>query len=95
MSDEALKKRQARAKSRAIEILRLADYEIIRSDNEKICVIASRNAEIRIIRICIDTVTEHDIAVVRDLRFLRNSQVSREAWAFNGRDFFIQQISVN
>ena len=95
MSEEAIMKRQNRAKAQAIKILRRADYEIIRSDNEKVCVIASRDAEVRIIRICVGKVTERDIEVVRDLRFPRISQACREAWCFDGKDFDITKIPVN
>lgn len=94
MSEENIKKRQARAKIRAVDILRRAGYEIIRSDNEKVCVIGSRDAEVRIIRICVGKVTEHDIEVVRDLRFPRISQACREAWCFDGKDFVIKEIPV-
>jgi hypothetical protein len=95
MSEEAIKKRQARAKSKAIDILRQAGYEIIRSDNEKVCVIASRAAEVRIIRICVGNVTENDVDLVRYLRFPHITQACREAWCFDGKDFIIQEISVN
>lgn len=95
MSEEAIMKKQNRAKARAIKILRKADYEIIRSDNEKVCVIGSRDAEVRIIRICVGKVTERDITIVRELRFPRISQACREVWCFDGRDFTIKEIVVN
>jgi hypothetical protein len=95
MSEEAIKRRQSRAKLKAIDILRQAGYDIIRSDNETVCVIGARNAELRVVRICVGTVTERDIKVIRTMRFLRDSHVSREAWCFDGKDFTIQEIPVN
>ena len=94
MSEEANKKRQARDKDRAIEVLKRADYDIIRSDNEKVCVIASRKAEVRIIRICTDKVTDHDIEIVRELRFPDVPQACRETWCFDGKNFIVQEIPV-
>jgi hypothetical protein len=95
MSEENIKKRQTRAKCRAVDILRRAGYDIIRSDNETVCVIGARNAELRVIRVCVGNVTERDIKVIRSMQFLRDSHVSREAWCFDGKDFTIQEIPVN
>ncbi len=95
MSEEAIMKKQNRAKAQAIKILRKAKYEIIRSDNEKICVVVSRDAEVRLIRICVGKITDRDIAVVRDLRFPRISQACREVWCYDGKDFDVKEISVN
>jgi hypothetical protein len=94
LSDEPIKRRQLRAKNRAIEILRQAGYEIVRSDNEKVCVIGARDVELRVIRICVDKVTPADIDILRKMRFLRAATVSREAWCFDGRNFDIREIPV-
>jgi hypothetical protein len=94
MSEETIKRQQNKAKFQAIKSLRKVGYDIIRSDNEKVCVVASRNTEVRIIRICVDKVTAHDIAIVRDIHFPRIVQACREVWCLNGKNFTLQEIAV-
>lgn len=65
MTDSAIKKRQTRAKRRAIEHFRDLGYKIIESDNSAFCFIATCRAEVRFVRVVIDRITEHDIKLTQ------------------------------
>lgn len=65
MTDLAVKKRIARAKTRAVNILITTGYKIVPSDNSTFCILAVRKKEIRMIRVVIDGITEHDIETVK------------------------------
>lgn len=88
MSEEAIKKRQARAKSAAIEILRKAGYETFPSDNNKLCVICSRFAEIRLIRIAIDKISPEDLRIIKEIKSPSYNCV-KEIWCRKGEEFEI------
>jgi len=65
MSDSAIKKRQARAKRKAIEHFRDLGYKIIESDNSAFCFIATRRAEVRFVRVAVDRITERDVKLTQ------------------------------
>ncbi len=88
MSDEAtIKRRTRKAKDRAIEILEDADYDIIVSDNRKVCLTAVRDAEVRFIRVVVDRVTPQDLRLMEDLQSPRVCK--KEIWCapYRGKKF--------
>ena len=66
MSDPAIKRRLARAKIRAGEMLQGMGYGVIQSDNSTFCILGVRNREIRMVRVVIDEVTDVDKRRVRE-----------------------------
>jgi hypothetical protein len=91
MTDEAIKKRQSRAKEAATEILRKAGYCIIPSDNSNFCVIGTRQTEVRMIKVVIDEITENDIRTIREVR-LPGMPCIKEIWCRKGDDFEIREF---
>ncbi len=80
MSEDAVKKRAARAKSAAVTVLRKSGWDIIQSDNTTFCIIATRPTEVRFIRVVIDKVVPNDQAVVTKIRVPADNRISREIW---------------
>ena len=69
MSDEAIKKRQARAKEKAASDLRALGYDIFPSDNKRVCLFAVRPGDVRLIRICVDEITQADRKIVSKIDY--------------------------
>ena len=79
MPDIAIKRRVADAKSRAKSKCRDMDYDIINSDNEIFCFIASRAGIYeRKIRVVVDGITQRDIDLIK--RFRIPSNQTKEIW---------------
>lgn len=78
MSDEAVKKRMARAKQRAHVDLISLGYEVIPSDNRPVCLVAYRGNEVRLIRICLDQASSGDEKRLK--QYSASSVISRELW---------------
>jgi len=73
MSEETIKRRVADAKESAKEKYRGLKFDIINSDNEVFCFIASKagiyEAKIRVV---VDKISEEDISIVKKTRILPN-----------------------
>ncbi|MBE3109344.1 MAG: hypothetical protein IMZ46_02350 [Acidobacteria bacterium] len=65
MSDPAIKKRLARAKTSAQGHYFNLKYTIIKTDDPVFCFIAMRRSEIRFVRVVIDRITDHDVKLVQ------------------------------
>jgi len=79
MSDEAVKRRIAHAKESAKQRCRELGYEIINSDNEIFCFIASRAGIYeRKIRIVLDDIDRQDVELIKRIRILPNQ--TKEIW---------------
>lgn len=65
MSDSAAKRRQARAKQKAIEHFRDLGYKIVKADNAAFSFVAVRRREARFVRVVLDRITEHDIKLAQ------------------------------
>ena len=90
MSDEAIKKRLARAKSQAIDHFLRTGYQIIRSDNGIFCFIASRRRELRCIRVVVDKITDQDVRLARE--FPAPDSCSREIFCQKAGAFEIMEV---
>ena len=78
MSDEAVKKRMARAKQRAhVDLLSLG-YDVVASDNQPVCLVAYRGTEVRLIRICLDEAAPVDEKRLK--KYSPSPVISRELW---------------
>lgn len=77
MSDSPIKKRLRRAKDQAQADL-AGRYTVIVSDNDPVCLVAYRDREFRIIRICLDQASKADRAALG--RCARADGASRELW---------------
>lgn len=92
MGDEAVKKRLYRAKQDAMRLLGQTGWDILPSDNSRICFIATRSSEIRMVRVCIDSITDHDRQAARSFRSPAPHVCTREIWCQkNGRGFIIEE----
>jgi len=93
MPDEAIKRRIREAKRRAIQRLEEADYDIIPSTNQSVCIVATRNTETRYIRVVIDEIKTEDIELIRKIRSPQTC--SKEIWcsSFKGQKFKILTIN--
>ncbi len=60
MPDEPIKKRMTRAKQRAALDLSSTGYFIVPSNNSPVCLMALSETDIRIIRICVDSIRPGD-----------------------------------
>jgi hypothetical protein len=78
MGDDAIKKRMARAKRRAVEDLRSFGYQVVVSDNSPVCLMAYNESSVKIIRICLDKPLPVDRKSIGDL--LASPLISRELW---------------
>jgi len=92
MSEETVKRRLLRAKRRATDKLIKVGYKIIQSDNNFFCIIATREREIRMIRVVIDKITEQDIEIIKDWQ--HPGTCSKEIWCKNlgSQNFEIKEI---
>ena len=80
MVDEAIKRRIREAKKRAAEMLVDVGYDIIPSDNERVCLTATRDTEVRFIRIVIDKITPKDMELMRSLQSPGPGVCKKEIW---------------
>jgi len=92
MPEETIKRRLFRAKRRAEKVLKDAQYNIIPSDNSTFCILAVREREVRMIRVVIDEVTDHDMKIIEGWKHPR--ACSKEIWCkqHGQRDFEIKEI---
>ena len=92
MTEETIKRRLFRAKKRAEKVLKDAQYNIIPSDNSAFCILAVREREIRMIRVVIDEITNHDTKIIKNWR--HPGVCSKEIWCKQRgeRDFEIREI---
>ncbi len=75
----AVKKRIGRAKQAAFKALRDVQYDVIPSDNRIFCLVASRDKEIRLIRVVIDECSPRDIESIREFR-APSAACTKEVW---------------
>jgi len=89
----AIKRRVARAKDRAANVLKQTGYSIVPSDNSVFCILGVRNKEIRMIRVTIDEVTDFDISTVKGFDKMP-ANCSMEIWCkkINRPHFEIMEI---
>ena len=74
------KRRIREAKKRAIEMLADVGYDVIPSDNSRVCLTATRDTEIRFIRIVIDKITPQDMEIMKGLQSPDFSICKKEIW---------------
>lgn len=80
MAEEAVKQKLNRIK-RAIKIhLRNADYEIIPSDNEAICIIGARDTEWRCIKGYFKKIPYKEVIKLEHLPCPDNKTIKKELW---------------
>ena len=85
MTTEAIIKRSERAKQKAERDLVSMGYDVIQSDNRRLCLIGFRSHEIRLVKICLDRITPSDMATVRTINAPANC--SREIWIRKERSY--------
>ena len=78
MTTKAIMKRSERAKQKAHRDLESMGYDVIQSDNQRLCLIGFRSQEVRLVKICLDRITPDDTASVRTINVPANC--SREIW---------------
>lgn len=79
MSEDPIKKRMVRAKHRAQKELRADEHVVIPSNNDPVCLVAYRlSGEVRLIRICLDSVSQADKTLMRP--YSAPPSVSAECW---------------
>lgn len=91
MPDETTKQKSRRAKDRAMEHLRESGYQIIRSDNETFCFVATRRREIRFIRVVIDEITPLDRKLAKSVP--APPECSREIFCYRSGKFEIEELN--
>lgn len=64
MTTEAIMKRSERAKQKAERDLISMGYDVIQSDNRRLCLVGFRSQEIRLVKICLDRITPDDMTSV-------------------------------
>jgi hypothetical protein len=89
--DPTIKQRLRRAKKAAIELLEKSGYDVIESDNRKVCVIGSRKAETRFVRVVVDEISDKDIKLVEGLRTHRDT-CTKEIWLRQKNGFKMKEI---
>ena len=90
MSDPAIVQRAARAKQAVEYELQKQGFEVIRSDNRRICLVALKQNEMRVIKICLDKLTPTDTSILGSIPAPVNC--SRELWV---RKKGVYQFSVH
>lgn len=90
MTDSAIKKRQGRAKQKAIQHFRDLGYKIVTSDNSAFCFIATRRTEARFIRVVVDRITEHDIKLAQEYEL--PTACAREIFCQKETQFEIREV---
>lgn len=89
MSDPAAKKRQSRAKRKAIDHYRSLRYQIIMSDNAPFSFEAIYHSQHRYVR-AVDEITENDIRLVKACAL--PSDCIREIFCLKGARFEIREV---
>jgi hypothetical protein len=76
MSEEAIKRRCADAKQKVMQEYRDRGYDVKKSDNEKVCFIATDKALTHEceVRVCIDQITDQDVKIMLALSALPNQR---------------------
>lgn len=92
MTEEAVKRRLARAKEKATIDLREIGYKIVPSDNTSFCILATRRNEVRFIRIVVDEIKDSDISLTK--KYDLPSGCVKEIWCKkeHKRKFDIEEI---
>lgn len=94
MPDESVKRRMRRAKGQAVKRLVGMGYDVVPSDNSRVCVVAFRQSEIRMVRIVLDRMTPQDQKILASVKGPANC--TREIWirkgSANASDFQIHAI---
>ena len=93
MSDEAIKRRISDAKHRAKIRCMGMGYDIINSDNEIFCFIASRAGIYeRKIRVVVDSISERDKQLIQDMRILQSQ--TKEIWCrpYGSREWITYEL---
>ena len=83
MSETSIKKQLNRTKKAIISHLRNADYEIIKSDNETICVIGARDTEWRCIKGDFRSISKHEVKKLERLPCPGGKAIKKELWLRN------------
>lgn len=82
MPDETVKRRMRRAKCQAVKRLAGMGYDVVPSDNSRVCVVAFRQSEVRMVRIVLDEITPQDRKLLASVKGPANC--SREVWIRKG-----------
>jgi len=85
-------RRLRRAKEKAMNDLSKIGYQIVPSDNSTFCICGVRKAELRMIRVVVDSISDEDVECVKAIK--TPEMCSREIWCkIEGkRDFEIREI---
>jgi len=67
MPDESIKQKARRAKKAAIEKCEEMGYKIITSDNSLFCFVATRETDMRMVRVSIMDIGDKDIQKLREI----------------------------
>jgi hypothetical protein len=89
--DPSIKQRLRRAKKAAIELLEKSGYDIIESNNSTACVVGTRKAETRFIRVVVDVISDEDIKLMKQLRAHRDT-CTKEIWLRKKDGFEMREI---
>lgn len=93
MAETSEKQRISYAKAKAIKSLKETRHDIIPSDNSVFCFLAVRKKEMRLIRITIDKISDHDIKLVQN--FSPPGICTKEIWCakYKRAGFEIREIN--
>ena len=80
MSEDPVKRQLNRTKKAIIAHLRNADYAIIKSDNEKLCVIGARDTEWRCIKGDFRSISKYEVEKLEKLPCPRGRAIKKELW---------------
>ena len=80
MSEEAIKKQLGRIKKAIIHHLKNADYEIIKSDNDTLCVIGARDVEWRCIKGHLRNIPTKEVRKLEQLPCPQGVFIKKELW---------------
>ena len=94
MGDLSSKRRLARAKTRAAEMLNNMGYGVVHSDNSTFCVLGIRNREIRMVRVVIDEITAEDESRVAEFP-QKPPNCTREIWCKRHNVAGFEMVEIN
>ena len=80
MSEEPIKKQLGRIKKKIINHLQSCDYEIIKSDNDTLCVIGARKSEWRCIKGHLKNIPLREVKRLENLPCPDIDQIKKELW---------------
>lgn len=80
MSEEPINKQLRRIKNAIINHLRNADYDVIKSDNDTLCVIGARDVEWRCIKGHIRNIPRKEVAKLERLPCPGGKLIKKELW---------------